>query len=702
MNKKIITALSLSAFLFAACGSDDSSSANDNEKSSSSVAVEECDEDDCDEELDEKSSSSKKGGSESSDSKDDDNSSSSEKDDGKSSSSEKDEKSSSSSAEGPSVVSKGEVKDSRDGKVYKTVKIGAQTWMAENLAYKTADSKCSSGDSDCKNGRLYHWADVMDLGVAANTSSAALLIKSRNKGICPEGFHVPNKSDYERLFTQPWVDNVFRSYDERDNGWFGFIDYPTDAESLVFGSDSECKLILQVNSSYKESDLKSCNLYKFNGSFQKDRETGVRYWTAFENGDDKALGASLLNAKYVFDEAEYSAKSDLNYLRCVSDEERCGGKELQDNQYCYNDKVYEKAKPSEGACDELAAKDGLLKDRCYGPKDSEGLVAYSPVKFYAEGGMFYPLCGGKKLAAEQFCAAGKAYDKCGGRRYDFMREFCRENVVVAFCDSISDNQFCVDGIVYDKCGGKEYDITKEKCINNVVNKICGPSYYVPGGNIRCLNDEIIELSYGELKDSRDGQTYKTIKIGTQTWMAENLNYTYTPSWCYDNKTSNCEKYGRLYTWSAVMDSAAQFSVNADTKCGYGKTCTPNSPHRGICPEGWHVPTNEEYGTLYTYIGGISTAENGALLRSTTGWKDYGNKNRNGIDSFGFSVLPAGRMDYGGKFTNEGADASLWTASEYEYSSNEYSLFQYFYYGNDRADMYNTKKNGARSLRCLKD
>ncbi|MCQ2103437.1 MAG: fibrobacter succinogenes major paralogous domain-containing protein [Fibrobacter sp.] len=214
------------------------------------------------------------------------------------------------------------------------------------------------------------------------------------------------------------------------------------------------------------------------------------------------------------------------------------------------------------------------------------------------------------------------------------------------------------------------------------------------------------IKYGSLIDSRDNQVYKTVTIGTQIWMAENLNYAYTgvkynyssytsdsTSWCYENKASNCDKYGRLYTWSAVMDSAAQFSVNAGTRCGYGKTCTPNSPHRGICPEGWHVPTNEEYSTLYTYIGGSSTA--GSLLKSTSGWSGSGN----GTDKYGFSVLPAGGRDDNGNFSTEGSRAYLWSASG---SNSNRAWYQYFDYDNDGANQYYDIKSRGRSLRCLKD
>ena len=137
-------------------------------------------------------------------------------------------------------------------------------------------------------------------------------------------------------------------------------------------------------------------------------------------------------------------------------------------------------------------------------------------------------------------------------------------------------------------------------------------------------------SSGEMfTDSRDGKKYRTVKIGRQTWMAENLNYNAKGSKCYDNKPANCEKYGRLYDWNTAMKA---------------------------CPSGWHLPSGDEYEVLDNTVGGENVA--GKKLKSSSGWKDNGN----GTDEYGFSALPGGGNS-GGKFIGVGNIGVWWSASE---------------------------------------
>ena len=229
---------------------------------------------------------------------------------------------------------------------------------------------------------------------------------------------------------------------------------------------------------------------------------------------------------------------------------------------------------------------------------------------------------------------------------------------------------------------------------------------------------------GAMTDKRDGQTYKTVAIGKQVWMAENLNYAYTDvpykfvdneskeyssdstSWCYDNVPANCTKYGRLYTWAAAMDSVGSWSTNGKG-CGYGTKCSPTYPVRGICPEGWHLPDTTEWHTLFTAVGGESTACK--MLKSTSGWN---NSNGNGTDAYAFSALPAGDRGGSGSYYDEGSYAYFWSSTEYVvyYGSTEYSSYGAYYfaffmrlaYNHDDGyqDLYN--KSEAFSVRCLKD
>jgi uncharacterized protein (TIGR02145 family) len=113
-------------------------------------------------------------------------------------------------------------------------------------------------------------------------------------------------------------------------------------------------------------------------------------------------------------------------------------------------------------------------------------------------------------------------------------------------------------------------------------------------------------------DKRDNQKYSSVKIGNQTWMAQNLNYKTDTSWCYGNNNSNCNQYGRLYDWETA---------------------------RKACPAGWRLPTRYDWGELVKYAGGQEVA--GKKLKSKSGWKTYYGQNGNGRNDYGFSALPGG-------------------------------------------------------------
>ncbi len=180
---------------------------------------------------------------------------------------------------------------------------------------------------------------------------------------------------------------------------------------------------------------------------------------------------------------------------------------------------------------------------------------------------------------------------------------------------------------------------------------------------------------GTMKDPRDGQTYKTVKIGKQVWMAENMNYDIKHSYCYDNKPENCEKYGRLYTWGAA---------------------------NYVCPEGWHLPTIEEFKTLMSNVGGIETA--GKMLKSKQGWEPYEHEfehalqDGNGIDKYGFNALPAGNRLGGDYFYGAGEGTLFWRAAEFE----NYAYSLRLYYSSEGASLGILDKDFAVSVRCLRD
>jgi len=137
-------------------------------------------------------------------------------------------------------------------------------------------------------------------------------------------------------------------------------------------------------------------------------------------------------------------------------------------------------------------------------------------------------------------------------------------------------------------------------------------------------------------DPRDGQTYKTVKIGNQVWFAENFRYNCEGSFAYDDDEKNVKKYGRLYTWEAAVN------------------CTP---------EGWHLPTKEEFDQLESWVEAHTDGAVGTALKSTTDDWEEDKDTPKGVDEFGFCALPAGYRVGTDDFNFLGINAIFWSASE---------------------------------------
>ena len=217
--------------------------------------------------------------------------------------------------------------------------------------------------------------------------------------------------------------------------------------------------------------------------------------------------------------------------------------------------------------------------------------------------------------------------------------------------------------------GKKYWVSKTLTEENVVRIDDTVDTSVSGHNSynviqACKLKSTIQNNSGTFTDPRDGKTYRTVKIGEQVWLAENLAYEYGKNKCYDNDPENCRKYGRLYYWEDAVNAV---------------------------PSGWHLPSKEEW-TAFT--GGESTL--GIVLKAASGWACGGN----GVDVYGFSALPGGHGWYDGSFIGIGEYACWWTASEYESSCAYYLIM---YNGREGAHFNGTFKTRClHSVRCVKD
>ncbi len=243
---------------------------------------------------------------------------------------------------------------------------------------------------------------------------------------------------------------------------------------------------------------------------------------------------------------------------------------------------------------------------------------------------------------------------------------CGEDTVAlykAFCDGKPFDpakSFCLEGSVIALCGGSTFNPAESFCSNDSILALlsCNGKLFSPHDSI-CYDEKL----FGFFED--DGRVYRTVKIGEQVWMAENLNNEKLGT-CYENSADSCAKYGRLYNWGEALS---------------------------ICPQGYHLPTKGEWETLASFV------ENPLLLHAKNAWNDTVSVQ----DSFGFGVLPAGYYrPADGVFYSAGSETDFWTATENEnvggyayrcgFSENQSS----FYFGRNLNTGYRF------SVRCVKD
>ena len=316
---------------------------------------------------------------------------------------------------------------------------------------------------------------------------------------------------------------------------------------------------------------------------------------------------------------------------------------------------------SGASCKIASDKDGVVQLQC-----GEGENA-TTTKLYKA------MCGTQPYDPEtSLCKEGQVYFKCGNDTYDPKKEFCYENQKYDFCENDEYNpseKFCVDNKLYDLCNGSDYDPVEYECKNGVPVQrpdVCGGITFDP---------DLAFCAEFTTSGTKVKQVYKKVTITmlddhdwvnvvySKTWMKENLKYDTEGSYCYKNTATNCDKYGKLYTWDAAKNA---------------------------CPDGWHLPSKEEWEDLFKSIGGIGSA--GTTLKDSLVW--------NGMDLYGFSALPGGEfISNVSDYRYIGDNGAFWT-SDADGKSNAYGVF--FATDVNKAVIEVHSKNDLFSVRCIKD
>ena len=224
----------------------------------------------------------------------------------------------------------------------------------------------------------------------------------------------------------------------------------------------------------------------------------------------------------------------------------------------------------------------------------------------------------------------------------------------------------LDSIVYDSLN-----------INMIIYKSSGNtvSYTINSIDSLTFDTLAIAMCVGTFTDSRDNEVYTVVQIGNQCWMAENLRFNASGSWL--NNANPSSNYGRLYNWSTLM-------------VGSSTSSSVPSGVQGICPNGWHIPSDAEFTTMINTIGGVL----GTAMKSSTGW----NNNGNGTNTSGFNAFPSGFIFQGG-FYDLGGSTIFWSSTE---DSSTSAWCYYLGSSSSGIQRNDNPKTYGYSCRCVRD
>ena len=213
--------------------------------------------------------------------------------------------------------------------------------------------------------------------------------------------------------------------------------------------------------------------------------------------------------------------------------------------------------------------------------------------------------------------------------------------------------------------------------------------------ISSITIDLLNSNVSTFIDPRDGNKYYTVNIGSQIWLTENLKYQASSSWCYNGNDNNCNIYGRLYNWSTAMDG----SQSSDSE---------PSGVQGICPPGWHLPSDNEWKNFEKALGmshqvlddfyNRGTNQGSKLAGNANLWGDGALKNDPEFGSSGFNALPAGNYS-SGSYRYIGNFTQFWSTTQ---DDNQYAFYRGLAFDKSGIHRAFRNKTDRISVRCVKD